>query len=226
MRLLLLRHGQTHSNVSGALDTGLPGADLTDLGRAQAQAAGEVLSERSIDAIYCSTLVRTQQTAAPLAERLGLRPTILEGLRELSAGDLEMRTDTDSGLAYQDVLVKWLLEGDLEARLPGGESADNFLSRFDTAVEEIRAAGHRTVLVVSHGAAIRTWVGLRHAAEPADRWQQQATERLHNTGCIELTLEESVGEASWQVVAWHNHPVGGHLLEDDSAPDPTADAPA
>jgi len=223
MRLLLLRHGQTESNVKGALDTAVPGADLTDLGRAQARAAGEVLAERAIDAIYCSTLVRTQQTAAPLAERLGLRPMILEGLRELSAGDLEMRTDTDSGIAYQDVLVKWLLEGDLTARLPGGESAQDFLSRFDAAVEEIRSAGHRTVLVVSHGAAIRTWVGLRHAAEPADRWQQQAAERLYNTGCIELELDDA---GSWQVVAWHNHPVGGHLLEDDTSPDPTAEAPA
>ena len=32
MRLFLLRHGQTHGNVSGALDTAFPGLDLTDLG--------------------------------------------------------------------------------------------------------------------------------------------------------------------------------------------------
>ncbi len=223
MRLLLVRHGQTHSNVEGALDTGTPGADLTDLGRAQADAAGTVLAERPIEAIYCSPLVRTQQTAAPLAERLGLRPTIIEGLREVSAGDLEMRTDLEAGLAYHDVLVDWLVKGDLGARLPGGESAEEFLTRFDAAVDEIRASGHRTALIVSHGAAIRTWVGLRGTAEPADRWQEQATERLHNTGCIELELDPSGG---WRVVDWRNHPVGGHLLEDDSAPDPTSDAPA
>ena len=35
MRLLLMRHGQTHANVSGELDTAHPGLDLTDLGRAK-----------------------------------------------------------------------------------------------------------------------------------------------------------------------------------------------
>ena len=35
MDLLLIRHAQTHSNVVRALDTGLPGADLTDLGERQ-----------------------------------------------------------------------------------------------------------------------------------------------------------------------------------------------
>ena len=41
MRLLLMRHGQTHANVSGELDTAHPGVDLTDLGRAQAVAASQ-----------------------------------------------------------------------------------------------------------------------------------------------------------------------------------------
>ncbi|WP_310525746.1 histidine phosphatase family protein, partial [Nocardioides sp.] len=59
MRLFLLRHGQTHGNVSGALDTGLPGLDLTDLGRRQAEAASRALAPEGIGAIAVSTLVRT-----------------------------------------------------------------------------------------------------------------------------------------------------------------------
>ena len=43
-RLLLIRHGQTTSNVRQALDTALPGAALTDLGWSQAFAAGELLA--------------------------------------------------------------------------------------------------------------------------------------------------------------------------------------
>jgi len=224
VRLLLLRHGQTHSNVSGALDTGLPGADLTDLGRAQADAAGTVLAERGIEAIYCSTLTRTQQTAAPLAGRLGLEPGILDGLREVAAGELEMRTDDESALAYRHVIATWLIEGDLDVRMPGSESAHDFLTRYDAAVDAIRAAGHRSALIVSHGAAIRTWVGLRAGADVADHWRDRATEPLLNTGCIELSDESPDG--SWRVVDWHNHPVGGHLLEDASAADPTGEPPA
>ena len=36
-RLVLLRHGQTQGNVERRLDTRPPGAELTDLGRDQAQ---------------------------------------------------------------------------------------------------------------------------------------------------------------------------------------------
>src|SRR5665647_1038410 len=72
MRLILVRHGQTSSNISRALDTAEPGPDLTDLGRAQAAALSRVLDGAPIGAIYASTLVRTQQTAAPLAAAHGL----------------------------------------------------------------------------------------------------------------------------------------------------------
>ena len=96
MRLLLMRHGQTHANVSGELDTAHPGVNLTDLGRAQAVAASKALSEVPLDAIYVSSRVRTHQTAAPTAQGRGLELTVLEGLEEISAGDFEMRNDHDA----------------------------------------------------------------------------------------------------------------------------------
>lgn len=219
MRLFLLRHGQTHANVSGSLDTARPGPELTDLGHAQANAAGTVLADRGIEAIYCSTLIRTEQTAAPLVTRTHLTPTVLDGLREVGAGDLEKRTDEDSAQAYRHVIAEWLFEQKLDSRMPGGESAHEFLARYDAAVDSILAAGHRNALIVSHGAAIRTWAGLRAAPDIASRWREQALGPLLNTGCIELEYD-----GSWRVVDWHNHPIGGDLLEDPGAADPTSRA--
>ena len=221
MRLLLLRHGQTTSNVAGALDTGTPGAELTELGRAQAKAAATVLAEREVEAIHCSTLVRTQQTAAPLAEALGLRPTIHDELREITAGDLEMRTDTTSAHAYQHMIASWLLEGDLDARLPGGETATEFLARYDAAIDRITATARGTALVVSHGAAIRSWVGLRGGDIP-EHLREMALEYLRNTACVEL---ERRTDGSWEIIEWRSHAIGGHLLEDDTVADPTGRAP-
>jgi len=218
MRLLLLRHGQTHSNVSGALDTGAPGADLTELGRAQADAAGTVLAERGVEAIYCSTLVRTHQTAAPLATRLGITPVTFDGVREVAAGDLEMRTDMDSATGYRHVVGTWLLERNLDLCMPGAEDGHAFLARYDAAVDSILASGHDTAVLVSHGAAIRTWVGLRNTGD-IEPWREHALGPLHNTGCIEMEYD-----GAWRIVDWHNDPVGGHLLDDPSAPDPTAEA--
>ncbi|MFE1538772.1 histidine phosphatase family protein, partial [Corynebacterium bovis] len=67
-RLYLIRHGQTTSNLVHALDTRLPGASLTDLGREQATAAGSALAQvtRRV-AVVSSLAARAQQTAAVLA---------------------------------------------------------------------------------------------------------------------------------------------------------------
>lgn len=82
VRLYVVRHGQTTSNVIHALDTALPGAFLTELGQRQAREAGQLLAEsRSAAAssatqptapvkpvmVVCSQAARAQQTAALLA---------------------------------------------------------------------------------------------------------------------------------------------------------------
>ena len=221
MRLLLLRHGQTHGNTAGALDTAVPGLDLTDLGRNQAEAAAQALADRGIDRIYVSTLTRTHQTAAPLADLLGIEPREIDGLREISAGDFEMGSDHDSIAGYIGTIADWI-ERRYDVRMPGGESGHEFLARYDAAVAAIHtdlaAAGEDCALVVSHGAAIRTWVSARVADVES---HARATDPLHNTACIELVGDPAGG---WEVHAWHSEPVGGAFLEDETAPDPTGQA--
>jgi len=219
VRLLLMRHGQTHANVSGELDTAHPGVDLTDLGRAQAVAASRALADEPLDAIYVSSRVRTHQTAAPTAEARGIAPTHLEGLEEIAAGDFEMRNDHDAVAGYIGAVATWI-EGDLTHRMPGGETGEEFLARFDAAVATIAEAGHDAALVVSHGAALRTWVSTRMQPHPD---APPATQPLHNTALI--VLEGDV-EAGWRMVSWQGHPVGGELLEDPTAEDPTGDLDA
>ncbi|MDZ5663163.1 histidine phosphatase family protein [Nocardioides sp. S-58] len=219
MRLLLMRHGQTHANVSGELDTAHPGVDLTDLGRAQAVAASKALADEHLDAIYVSSRVRTHQTAAPTAEDRGLEPTVVEGLEEIAAGDFEMRNDHDAVSGYIGTVATWL-EGDLAHRMPGGETGEEFLARFDAAVRRIVEAGHDAALVVSHGAALRTWVSTRMAPHPD---APPATQPLHNTALIVL---EGDDESGWEMVSWQGHPVGGDYLEDPTAEDPTGDLDA
>lgn len=211
-----MRHGQTHANVSGELDTAHPGVDLTDLGRAQAAAAGKALADEALDAIYVSSRVRTHQTAAPTADDRGLALTVLEGLEEISAGDFEMRNDHDAIAGYIGTVATWL-EGDLDHRMPGGETGEEFLARFDAAVDRIVAAGHGSALIVSHGAALRTWVSTRMLPHPD---APPATQPLHNTALI--VLEGDV-DAGWRMVSWQGHPVGGDYLEDPTAEDPTGD---
>src|SRR4029077_5151171 len=57
------------------------GADpsLNDAGRKRAGALADMLADAGITAIFSSEFHRTQETAAPLAERLGIKVTVIPG---------------------------------------------------------------------------------------------------------------------------------------------------
>jgi len=211
MRLILLRHGQTESNIIGALDTAVPGAPLTDLGQRQAAAVPAAVDGQSVDAIFVSTLLRTQQTAAQLAIIRKLQPTIADGLREITAGSLEMLSDHKSQGIYNATAYAWA-KGDLDLRMPGGENGHEFFTRFDQAIGTIRNAGAH-VVAVSHGAAIRTWVAARCANTGGSF---AGDHQLDNTAAAYLIEEDG----HWRLEDWHSTPLGGSGLNDARAADP------
>ena len=51
--------------------------DLSEAGRARAEALAKALRDANITAIYATEFKRTQQTAAPLAKALGITVTVL-----------------------------------------------------------------------------------------------------------------------------------------------------
>lgn len=217
MRLLLIRHGQTIDNVNGALGTARPGPGLTALGEEQAAAVPAALAAERIDAVYVSTLVRTHLTAAPLAAARGLEVQQIDGLQEITAGELEGRSDAEAIGVYLGTLFAWW--SDPAARIPGGESGEEFRARFDGAIARIaREHGEGTVAVFSHGAAIRSWTAF--SSDDIDAAFSRS-HGLENTGTV--ILEGSPG-GRWSIISWQGTPLGGLALEDESAPDPTAEA--
>lgn len=191
MLLYLIRHGQTDSNVTHYLDTVHPGAPLDATGRAQAEALADRLGSEPIEAVYASDLTRAVQTATPLARRLGVGVVELPGLREIPAGVEEGNTDWASYLA---ALVQW--GRDPDSRLEGGESAVEFLTRFDGAIAEIAGAGHAVAALVSHGAALRVWTPLRASNLITGSGSDK---HLGNTEVIVLKGDP---EAGWTALSW------------------------
>lgn len=202
MRLLLIRHGETPSNVVAALDTGVPGPGLTDLGRAQAQALADRLSSGTfgIGALFTSVQERAQQTAAPLASALGLEPIVRSELREIEAGAFEMLSDPQSHHDYHRVVFAWA-DGDHAPRMPGAEDGHEVLARFGSVIAEAAALGLETVAIVAHGAIIRTWVG----SEALNTEPGFAAENiLPNTGVVVLTGDLASG---WTAIRWADQPL-------------------
>ena len=162
MRLILVRHGQTSSNISGALDTGRPGAPLSALGHEQAQALAQRWDEFATapSAIGVSPLTRTRQTAQPLLQRFQMEPMVLSGLREVRGGNLEMSASLADIAHYMKAMLPWI-QGNYEARMPGGESGKEILARALPAVAQVLTKAHdldgddATAVIVAHGAINR-----------------------------------------------------------------------
>ena len=217
MRLLLLRHGQTPSNVEGILDAGYPGPGLTTLGHRQAEAIPEALAHEDITALHVSRLLRTHETAAPLAAALGISPHLTSGLEEISAGEFEMRRDEEAVAAYQDNHARWSA-GEFTDGLPGGETGRAFWDRYTGALRHIAGLHDEdaTIAVVSHGAAIRVFAAVVAGLSPASLEDRP----LFNTGMVTLTGHPEEG---WELEDWVSAPIGGAHLLAGTAHDVTAD---
>jgi broad specificity phosphatase PhoE len=83
--MILLRHGQSEFNLHFTVtrrDPGIVDAPLTELGHTQAQAAAQELANAGIRRIITSPYTRALQTAAPLAQGLGLPVLVTPLVRE------------------------------------------------------------------------------------------------------------------------------------------------
>ncbi|MBO0679799.1 histidine phosphatase family protein [Mycolicibacterium sp. S2-37] len=158
-RLVLVRHGQSHSNVERRLDTRPPGAELTDLGREQARKVADVLTHPPAMLAH-SVATRAAQTAAEIASRTGLPPQSFEGLHEVQVGALEMRNDDEAIAEFESVYQRWHC-GELNVAMPGGETGEEVLDRYVAVLTQLRMRHlddddwNGDIVVVSHGAAIR-----------------------------------------------------------------------
>ncbi|WP_236790168.1 histidine phosphatase family protein [Amycolatopsis sp. GM8] len=196
MKLYLIRHAESTANVRKILDTALPGPALTELGRQQAQALADKLSGEPIAAVYASRATRAQQTAGPLAAALTHEVQVIDGVHEVSVGDLEGRGDMAALRAYAGTVRPWT-RGDLSVAMPGGESGEQVRERYLAAIGELRAKhlDDPAIALISHGGVIRLaaeWLSDNVRPELADQGL------IPNTGIVEL---ESSPEG-WHCLTW------------------------
>lgn len=157
--MLFVRHAESEANVIGSLHCRVPGPSITELGQRQAKALVSTLADEDVRVIWASTMTRAQETAAPLAAARGLDVRVHDGLKETDLGVLHDRTDSEAIGQFEDLFAGWVLAGDLKSRADEGESGQEILDRFTAALSEVMdsfpANTDGTVVVVSHGAALR-----------------------------------------------------------------------
>jgi ribonuclease H / adenosylcobalamin/alpha-ribazole phosphatase len=151
---MLLRHGETALSVEKRF-SGRGDIALTERGEAQAAAAARRLAGAGIDVIVSSPLRRTQQTAAAVAERLGLEVLIDDGFAETDFGEWEGSTFGEISKHSADELRAWL--DDPRVAPPGGESMASTMRRVAAAGDRVVASyPGQSVVVVSHVTPIKS----------------------------------------------------------------------
>jgi 2,3-bisphosphoglycerate-dependent phosphoglycerate mutase len=162
--LVLVRHGQSDWNLKN-LFTGWKDPDLTDIGQAEAKAAGQRLKALGLnfDIAFTSDLTRAQHTCRLILNELGQSDltTIREqALNERDYGDL-------SGLNKDDARAKWgeeqvhVWRRSYDVPPPNGESLKDTVARvLPYYCQEIlpRVLNGERVIVAAHGNSLRALV--------------------------------------------------------------------
>ncbi len=126
MNIHLVRHGE--ADYSLEKKTGeFPGVPLTDKGRKQAQLLADKLKNINFDLVFCSDMLRAQQTIKPLLSYLPNAPIYESKLREVSA------------IVNGENAENWL-----------EESTDSQIRRLDSFVNELKVQKANNILIICH----------------------------------------------------------------------------
>ncbi len=151
MDLYILRHGETNYNVERRYQGMWGESQLTENGKAQAEAAHSLFDGIPFDFVHVSSSVRTRETAALLyPERNDF--IFSDDLREIDTGILTNRLLADCKAIYSDELAKTLSIG---FKAFNGESTEDVSERAKAAIERICRMRGKNVLIISHGSFIR-----------------------------------------------------------------------
>lgn len=157
LTLHMVRHGNTAQSTEGIFSGDLD-PPLLDSGQAQAERIARAAKKLGVSAIYCSPKLRTRMTVEPVARACALVPIIDEGLREISYGTWEGRSEEEIRRDDPEAFAAWRTDPALVSP-PGGETAFAIAARALPVVLRARREhpkGH--VMLISHKATVRVIV--------------------------------------------------------------------
>jgi len=152
--IYLIRHGQTDYNKNLIIQGSGINSDLNSTGLAQANAFYNHYQSIDFDIVITSKLNRSIQTVQPFIESgIGHHSTphineIGWGIHEGVQGDLSLRE------TYKWLVGQWS-NGNLDARVDGGESAAELMMRCQHFIDYLLEVNHKKMLVCTHGRTLR-----------------------------------------------------------------------
>lgn len=172
--VIIVRHGQSTSNVSRVIQGHHDEAVLTDLGEQQAKTVGNTLDTLAFDAVYASPLKRARRTCELIVETMGAKGTELpeieftDRIKEINLPLWESSTFDEVEAKYPDMYRAWREDpinfmmplpnddGTTAEFYPAREIWERAIAFWQTVLEKHKG---QTVLLVGHSAINRALVG-------------------------------------------------------------------
>jgi 2,3-bisphosphoglycerate-dependent phosphoglycerate mutase len=142
IELIVIRHGASAALEPGEsfeLVEGHGDPPLAPEGREQALQVAERLHGEPLRALFVTPLRRTAQTAEPLVGATGLRPQVIEDLREVHLGEWEGGEYRRRMHERDPVAMQALMEERWDV-IPGAESMESLGSRVAAGLDTMLAA--------------------------------------------------------------------------------------
>jgi broad specificity phosphatase PhoE len=151
--IYFIRHAQSEANLKDILAS-RQDFPLTEKGRQEAVViASEFKDIAELDRIFCSPLIRAQQTAQPIAEAFGLDFETDERITEQDLGVFSGMTyaeldDRPDYMHERSKRWKWIPEG-------GGESYEMIANRLEPFFQSLQSLEGDRILFVTHAVTLR-----------------------------------------------------------------------
>ena len=157
--IYIVRHAETDFNRQGIVQGSGVNSSLNKNGQLQAMKFYQKYKHFEFDYIYTSTLKRTHETVQHFINQGGTW-RIRGEIREIGWGIHEGKSATpESRVQYQDLIENWK-KGNLDAKIEGGESAAEVITRLRKFVGELKKTAFNRALICTHGRTFRFLLSL------------------------------------------------------------------
>lgn len=157
--IYIIRHGETDFNKQNIVQGSGVDMPLNEKGKWQAEQFYNTYKHHPFQVIYTSALVRSQQSVAKFIEQ-GIKHIALPELNEISWGDFEGKQQTPvQRQTYWHLIEQWN-KGELNAKIPNGESPIEMQARQKGALNLLQASAEEEILICMHGRAMKSFLCL------------------------------------------------------------------
>lgn len=195
-KIIFFRHAQSEANAGGVSK---PNAEiqLTSVGQQQAALLASKYCNKPT-AIFTSTFLRTQQTAAPLADKYHQTPKALACLNEFNTFDFELIKGLDGQQRLPLTLAYWREANPDKKHGANAQSFNDFNYQVIEAIQTIQKLPHNSV-IFGHGMwfSLFAWHVLVDSTKHFDTIQLRAFFKFQralpvlNAAAFELLIDDS-----------------------------------